>query len=353
MQTLEDLDRWIAEAGEAGVVAVDTETTSLDAMQAELCGVSLAVEDRQSGAVRACYIPLGHRSGEDDMFGGGLVEGQMALDAALARLKPLLEDPSVLKVAQNLKYDWLVLSRYGIEVAPFDDTMLIAYALDAGRSRHGMDKLSETFLGHTPIAFKEVAGTGKAQVTFDHVPIEAATDYAAEDADVTLRLWRALKPRLAGEQVTSVYERLERPLVPVLARMEARGIKVDRQILSRLSGSFAQKAAGLEAEIRELAGIYGITPVPQRSIEGPILERGVLRFKEGDDNGPLQFVAQQRAEPQVTHATHQNFAIVAIARFACRDASLGGMLRNRRVQGGDDMCRWRESPLAGCSRAAN
>jgi DNA polymerase-1 len=260
VQTLEDLDRWIAQATEAGTVAVDTETTSLDAMQAELCGVSLAIEDRQSGAVRACYIPLGHRSGEDDMFGGGLTEGQIALDAALKRLKPLLEDVSVLKIAQNLKYDWLVLSRHGIEVAPFDDTMLIAYALDAGRSSHGMDRLSETFLAHTPIPFKEVAGTGKARVTFDKVPVDKAMEYAAEDADVTLRLWRALKPRLPAEGVTKVYERLERPMAPVLARMEARGIKVDRQILSRLSGTFAQKAAGLEAEIRELAGTRDFNP---------------------------------------------------------------------------------------------
>ncbi len=254
VQTLEDLDRWIAEATEAGIVAVDTETTSLDAMVAQLCGVSLAIEDRQSGVVRACYIPLGHKIGEDDMFGGGLAEGQIALETALKRLKPLLEDTSVLKIAQNMKYDWLVLSRYGIEVTPFDDTMLISYALDAGRSNHGMDKLSETFLAHTPIPFSQVAGTGKAKITFDRVPIDKATEYAAEDADVTFRLWRALKARLPGEQVTSVYERLERPMVPVLARMEARGIKVDRQILSRLSGTFAQKAAGLEAEIQELAG---------------------------------------------------------------------------------------------------
>ncbi|TDI59005.1 MAG: DNA polymerase I, partial [Alphaproteobacteria bacterium] len=254
VRTLGDLDRWIAEATEAGIVAVDTETTSLDAMVAQLCGVSLAIEERQSGAVRACYIPLGHKIGEDDMFGGGLAEGQIALDAALARLKPLLEDASVLKIAQNMKYDWLVLSRYGIEVTPFDDTMLISYALDAGRSNHGMDRLSETFLAHTPIPFKQVAGAGKAKITFDRVPIDKAREYAAEDADVTYRLWRALKARLPGEQVMGVYERLERPMVPVLARMEARGIKVDRQILSRLSGTFAQKAAGLEAEIQELAG---------------------------------------------------------------------------------------------------
>ncbi len=264
VRTLETLDQWIEEATLTGLVAVDTETTSLDAMQADLVGVSLALEEEPGGKVKACYIPLGHRTGEEDMFsheaGGTLVKDQIPFDEALARLKVLLEHPAVLKVAQNLKYDWLVLSRHGIQVAPFDDTMLISYALDAGLQSHadgaghGMDPLSKRWLGHTPIAYKQVAGSGKAMVTFDKVEIDKATAYAAEDADVTLRLWRILKPRLPAERVTRVYERLERPLVPVLARMEARGIKVDRQILSRLSGRFAQKAAGIEAEISELAG---------------------------------------------------------------------------------------------------
>ncbi len=249
VRDLATLDSWIAEAFELGHVAVDTETTSLDAMQAELVGVSLALAPG-----RACYIPLSHKDGVGDLLGGGLSADQIPLDDAVARLKPLLEDASVLKVAQNLKYDWLVLKRYGIDVAPFDDTMLISYALDAGKGGHGMDELSERWLGHKPIPFKEVAGSGKSAITFDHVPIDKATAYAAEDADVTLRLWQVLKPRLVAEGMTALYETLERPLVPVLARMERRGIVVDRQMLSRLSGDFAQAMAALEAEIHELAG---------------------------------------------------------------------------------------------------
>jgi DNA polymerase I len=249
ISTLERLDEWIAEAFERGRFAVDTETTSLDPMQAELVGVSLASEPG-----RAAYIPLGHREGADDLLGGGLAEGQIAVREALARLKPLLEDASVLKIAQNLKYDTQIFSRHGIDVAPYDDTMLISYALDAGKGGNGMDELSERWLGHTPIPFKEVAGSGRTKVTFDQVAIDKASEYAAEDADVTLRLWQVLKPRLVAEGMNTLYETLERPMVSVLARMEARGIKIDRQILSRLSGEFAQKLAGLEAEIHELAG---------------------------------------------------------------------------------------------------
>jgi DNA polymerase-1 len=157
-------------------------------------------------------------------------------------------------VGQNLKYDWLVFARRGIDLHPYDDTMLMSYVLDAGRGSHGMDALAEKWLGHNTIHFEHVAGSGKNQITFDCVSIDKATQYAAEDADVTLRLWRALKARLAAEHVTTVYETLERPLVPVLARMERRGISIDRQVLSRLSGEFAQKAAGLEDEIQKLAG---------------------------------------------------------------------------------------------------
>ncbi|MDA4845279.1 DNA polymerase I [Hoeflea poritis] len=253
------LAQFIAAARETGVVAFDTETTSLDAMQAELVGFSLAYQPQDavsnaSGPVQACYVPLAHKSGQDDLLGGGLAEGQMPIDDALAQLKDLLEDPSILKIAQNLKYDWLVMSRYGIEVHGYDDTMLISYALDAGRGGQGMDALSDRWLGHKPIAYKEVAGSGKSAVTFDFVEIDRAVAYAAEDADITLRLWQVLKPRLAAEGLASVYERLERPMVPVLGRMERRGISVDRQILSRLSGDFAQGAAALEDEIYELAG---------------------------------------------------------------------------------------------------
>ncbi len=248
VRTLADLERWIASAYEAGHVALDTETNSLDAMQADLVGISLAVAPG-----RACYIPLQHRGGTD-LFGSGMVEGQIPLDQAVAALKPLLADPGVLKIGQNLKYDLLILERHGLSVAPIEDTMLISYALDAGNNNHGMDRLSELHLGHETIPFSQVAGTGKAQVTFDKIALDKATDYAAEDADVTLRLWRALKPRLAAEGKTTVYETLERPLIAVLARMEQRGIAIDRQILSRLSGEFAQSLARLEDEIYEVAG---------------------------------------------------------------------------------------------------
>lgn len=248
VRTLADLTRWIGWAYEAGHVALDTETSSLDAMQADLVGVSLAVAPG-----KACYIPLQHRGGTD-LFGSGMVEGQIPLSDAIAALKPLLADPGVLKIGQNLKYDLTLLERHGLSVFPVEDTMLISYALDAGKNNHGMDRLSELHLGHKTITFAEVAGTGKAQVSFDKVDLEKATAYAAEDADVTLRLWRALKPRLAAEGKTAVYEVLERPLVEVLARMERRGIAIDRQILSRLSGDFAQGLARLEDEIHTLAG---------------------------------------------------------------------------------------------------
>ncbi len=248
--TIDRLKDWVSAAYEAGYVAFDTETTSLDAMQADLVGVSLATEPG-----KACYIPLGHVDGEGDLLGGGgLVEGQIPLNEALDILKPMLEDRSVLKIAQNLKYDWLVMVRHGVEVAPFDDTMLLSYALDAGVGGNGMDELSERWLGHKPIPFKEICGSGKSMITFDKVAIDKATAYAAEDADVTLRLWQVLKPRLASERMATVYETLERPMVPVLARMERRGISVDRQMLSRLSGDFAQGMAAEEDEIYELAG---------------------------------------------------------------------------------------------------
>ena len=258
IRDIETLELWIAAARETGLVAFDTETTSLDPMQAELVGVSLAIQDNVlspgSTDIRAAYIPLTHKTGIGDLLGGGHAEGQIPIKEALAALKGLLEDPSVLKVAQNLKYDYLVMKRHGITLQSFDDTMLMSYVLDAGKGNHGMDGLSEKWLGHTPIPYKDVAGSGKSSITFDLVDIDRATAYAAEDADVTLRLWLVLKPRLAAEGLTRIYERLERPLVPVLAHMEERGITVDRQILSRLSGELAQKAAATEDEVYELAG---------------------------------------------------------------------------------------------------
>ncbi|MEQ8296187.1 MAG: DNA polymerase I [Nitratireductor sp.] len=249
IRDMQTLRAWIAEARGAGFVGFDTETTSLDPMQAELVGFSLA-----TAPGRAAYVPLGHKQGAGDLLGGGLAEGQIPFDEALREIGALLTDPSVLKIGQNIKYDWLLLYQHGIAMAPVDDTMLISYVLDAGKGGQGMDALSERWLGHVPIPYKEVAGSGRNAVTFDMVDIDKATAYAAEDADITLRLWRVLKPRLAADGLVSVYERLERPLIDVIARMEARGISVDRQILSRLSGEFSQAAAGVEEEIYELAG---------------------------------------------------------------------------------------------------
>lgn len=242
------LTAWIEEIYRVGQVAVDTETTGLDNQQADLVGISLA-----TAPGKACYIPLGHRDGQGDLLGGGLSEGQMPMARVLELLKPVLEDRSILKIGHNMKYDLGILSRYGITLTPFDDTLLMAYALDGAR-QNSMEALSLAWLGHSGISIKELIGTGKNQKTFADVPIADAARYAAEDADITYRLWLVLKPRLPAENMTTVYETLERPLSPVLARMEARGITVDRQILARLTGDFAQRAAALEAEAYELAG---------------------------------------------------------------------------------------------------
>ncbi|MFQ3251983.1 MAG: DNA polymerase-1 [Loktanella salsilacus] len=251
VRTLDALQVWIDRIMERGYVAVDTETTSLNEMRADLVGISLCVT-----AGQACYIPLAHKAAaQDDLFGSDArAEGQIDFDACLAALKPLLEDESILKIGQNMKYDAKIFAMQGINVAPIDDTMLLSYAMHAGLHNHGMDTLSERYLGHTPIPIKPLLGTGKSAVTFDRVPINDAVKYAAEDADITLRLWELLKPQLHVKGVTTVYETLERPLVPVLAQMEMAGIKVDRDTLSRMSNAFAQKMAGLEDEIQELAG---------------------------------------------------------------------------------------------------
>ncbi|NKX42497.1 DNA polymerase I, partial [Rhodobacteraceae bacterium R_SAG2] len=247
----EALRVWLNRIYERGYVAVDTETTGLNEMTAELVGVSLAVEPGQ-----ACYIPLTHKaSRDDDLFGGeGLAPGQMPVEEALQLLTPMLEDPAILKIGQNMKYDSKIFAQLGIAVAPIDDTMLMSYAMHAGLHGHGMDTLSERYLGHTPMPIKPLLGSGKSAVTFDKVPLADAVPYAAEDADVTLRLWQLFKPQLHRAEVTKVYETLERPLVPVLAQMERSGIEVDRDTLSRMSNAFAQKMAGLEADIHELAG---------------------------------------------------------------------------------------------------
>ncbi len=250
VSTMGALERWIDDIYARGYVAVDTETTGLDEMVVDLVGISLCVEPG-----KACYIPVGHTLGEDDLFGGSnLVDGQLSKNMVLDALKPVLEDKSILKIGQNMKYDAKIFARHGVRVAPYDDTMLMSYALHAGINGHGMDTLSERYLNHTPIPTKELLGSGKSAITFDKVEMAKAVAYAAEDADVTLRLWQLFKPQLHAEKVTTVYETLERPLSPVLAQMEMAGIKVDRDVLSRMSNAFAQKMAGLEADIHDLAG---------------------------------------------------------------------------------------------------
>ncbi|MEL6677257.1 MAG: DNA polymerase I [Pseudomonadota bacterium] len=246
----EALQRWIDAIGERGYVAVDTETTGLDEMVADLVGICLSVE---LGA--ACYIPVGHVNGSGDLLGGAeRAEGQMDLAEALDMLRPVLESDAILKIFQNAKYDLKIFARHDVTLAPIEDTMLLSYAMHGGLHGHGMDALSERYLDHKPIPIKSLLGSGKSQITFDQLKIEDAAPYAAEDADITLRLWHLFKPQLASVGVTQVYETMERPLVPVLAQMERTGIKVNRDHLSRMSNTFAQKMAGLEAEIQELAG---------------------------------------------------------------------------------------------------
>jgi len=254
------LQGWIEEATRVGAVAVDTETTGLNAMQAGLVGVSLCIH-----AGKACYIPVGHvtpkAQGGFDFDGAEDAEGgsddapvQLLKSDVVAALKPMLEDPGVLKIGQNIKYDQVILGQEGIDVSPIDDTMLLSYCQEAGMHGHGMDELSRLHFGITPIPFKEVAGTGKAQITFAEVPIDKATEYAAEDADITLRLHQVLKPRLAKAKSVSLYETIERPLVPVIARMEQEGVKVDAPFLSRLSEDFGARMIELVSEVHDLAG---------------------------------------------------------------------------------------------------
>jgi DNA polymerase-1 len=245
--TLDRLKWWVGEARHRGMVAVDTETDGLSATDAKLVGVSLALAPNL-----ACYIPLEHGA-KGDLLSGDRPQ-QIELHDAIDALKVVLEDPAVLKVGQNIKYDLSVLERRGLHVAPIDDTMLMSFVLEAGQHNHGMDELSELHFGHKPIAFKDVTGTGKNQITFDQAPLDAATRYAAEDADVTFRLWERLKPRLSLEAVSTIYETQDRPLIPVVAEMEQHGVKVDRDRLSRLSGEFAQRMGALEEEAHRLAG---------------------------------------------------------------------------------------------------
>ncbi|SEH82924.1 DNA polymerase I [Paracoccus alkenifer] len=244
------LQRWLDAIRERGMVAVDTETTGLDEMQADLVGISFCTE-----VGNAAYLPLGHVEGTADLFGGGAqAAGQIPMDQALAMLKPVLEDPAVLKILHNAKYDWKILARLGIRMAPVDDTMLMSYVLNAGLHNHGLDELAETYVGHRCQPIKALLGSGKNQITFAQVPIDAATRYGGEDAEITWRLWQHFRPQLPAAQVTTVYETLERPMIEVLAGMEMAGVQIDSQHLSRMSGAFAQKMAALEEEAHGLAG---------------------------------------------------------------------------------------------------
>jgi DNA polymerase I len=239
------LDRWITEARQQGYVAIDTETDCIDCIIARLAGISLA-----TGPNRACYIPVAH-------VGGDLLAEapqQMSEARVLEKLKPLLEDPTVLKIGHNLKYDWVMFDKLGIEVAPYDDTMLMSFDLDAGRSfGHNLSDLAKAQFEHEMISFKSVCGTGAKQITFDKVPLRQATEYAAEDADIALRLWHRLKPRLTSEHAERVYKRVDQPLIPVISRMERRGVKVDREYLAGLSKTFSEEIAKLEERIYEAA----------------------------------------------------------------------------------------------------
>ena len=257
VQTEDRLRVWIGEAARQGSIAVDTETTSLNSMQADLVGISLSL-----GPNRACYIPVAHVAGEEqaalDLDGGETQSTenvpQISRDRAVELLKPLLEDPAVLKVGHNIKYDNEIFARYGVRVGPFDDTMILSYVLEGGLHGHGMDELAELHFSHQTIKFKDVAGSGKSQVTFDKVPLDKALDYAAEDADITGRLHDLLRPRLVSDRMVSVYETLERPLIGVLTDMERAGIRADAGVLKRLSGDFEKRLGDLETGIHKLAG---------------------------------------------------------------------------------------------------
>jgi DNA polymerase I len=253
VRTVDALNAWIERGRETGLIAVDASTASADPMQAELCGLSLAIAPNE-----ACYVPLAHRQGGDSE-GGGLFRGdrvadQLAEGAALDALKALFTDPGVLVIGHDLKFAFQIFALRGIEIAAYDDVMLMSYALDAGRNSHALGPLAEHTFNHAAADINALIKAGKSKITFDAVGIDRATEYAAERADIVLRLWLALKPRLAAERVRTVYETLERPLLSVLARMERRGISIDRDVLSRLSGEFAQEAAGLEDEINREAG---------------------------------------------------------------------------------------------------
>jgi DNA polymerase-1 len=251
VRSLKELELWISRILDTGHVAFECKASSIDPMQADMVGIALSL-----GPNDACYVPLAHRQSGDGagLFAADLEPDQIKAADALEALKPVLESAGLLKIGFNIKFTAVLLAQHGITLRNHDDVQLMSYALDAGRNAHGLDALAEIWLGHAMLTFGELIGSGKGKLTFEQVKIDRATAYAAEDADVLLRLWNVLKPRLAAERMTTVYETLERPLISVLARMERRGISIDRQVLSKLSADFAQTAARIEAEIREIAG---------------------------------------------------------------------------------------------------
>jgi len=234
---IKQIDEWIKEAEETGELAVDTETNSLDPHQADLVGISLS-----SKVGRACYIPIGHKSSKC-----------INKNDVIKKLKPLLEDPSVKKIGQNIKFDFIVLFKQGIEMTSMEDTMLMSYVLDAGKNRHNMDTLSEIHLGHKTISFKEIVGTGKKEINFSEVEIERAKDYAAEDADITFRLYKKFSKNLKLEKMINIYEIFEKPLIKILAFMEMEGVEVDNKFLKTLSSKFEKKIKNLEKEIFKIS----------------------------------------------------------------------------------------------------
>jgi DNA polymerase I len=301
VRSLDRLNAWIESARRAGLVALDTSASSLDPMRAELCGFALAVAPNE-----AAYVPLSHRQGGEG-GAGGLFRGDVAPDqisetAALEALKPLLTDPGVLKIGHDLKFAWQIFALRGIEIAAYDDTMLMSYTLDAGRASHALESLAERTFSHAAIDINALIKAGKTKIGFDAVGIDRATEYAAERADIVLRLHRALKPRLPAEHVLSVYETLERPLLAVLAHMERRGISIDRDVLSRLSGEFAQEAAGLEDEINKAAG-ETINPGSPKQL-GDILF-GKLGLPGGTKTKTGQWATGARALEELAEQGHE------------------------------------------------
>ena len=301
VRSLPRLNAFIERARDSGLVAIDVTAASLDPMQAELCGFSLAVAPNE-----ACYVPLSHRQGGEG-GAGGLFRGDVAPDqiperAALEALKPLFTDMGVLKIGHDLKFAWQIFALRGIEIAPYDDTMLMSYALDAGRQNHSLKSLAESTFTHAAVDIDTLLKPGKSRITFDGLAIDKAAEYAAEQADIVLRLWQVLRARLPAEHVLTVYETLERPLLAVLAHMERRGISIDRQVLSRLSGEFAQEAARLEVEINELAG-ETVNPGSPKQL-GDILF-GKLKLEGGTKTKTGQWSTGARALEELAEQGHK------------------------------------------------